>query len=92
MAAVLLPNMLQVGRSNQTEVEIADYLLRIAHDALHASCVLYKVKFIHRVVVDRIRELLLVPVGDVEHVLSHQRCNLMNNLSVFCHHVIVINE
>ena len=85
VAFVLLPYMLQIGRSDETEIIVAYHLLRISNDSSYSLCILYKVQLVHRMVMDRISKLLLMPVCNIEHIFTHQRCYLVYDSSIFCH-------
>ena len=71
--------MLQVGTGDKHKVVLANHLGTVAHDAAHTRGMLHEVELIDVVIVDGIGEFLLAPVGDVEHILAHQRRNLVYN-------------
>ncbi len=90
-AVILLPDVFKVGTGDQYKVVIADHLVGVAHDASHTWGMLHKVELEHLMVMDGIGELLLATLGNVEHIFTHQRGNLvydlrLNHYSLFTFH------
>ena len=81
-ALILLPDVLQVGAGDEHQVVFANHLVGIAHDATHTLGMLHEIEFVDLVVMDGIGKLLLSPISDVEHILTHQRRDLMNDLTL----------
>lgn len=86
-AFILLPDMLQVWAGDEHQIVVANHLARVAHYTAHTGSVLYEIEFVDLVVMDGIGKLFFPTVSDVEHILAHQRGNLMNNLRLF--HLII---
>ena len=78
---ILLPDVLKVGTGDEYQVVFTNHLVGIAHDATHTLGMLYEIEFVDLVIMDGIGKLLLSPISDVEHILTHQRRNLMNDLT-----------
>ena len=43
---------------------------------------LNKIQFTHLMIMNRICELLLPPIGDIKHILAHQWSNLVYDVSI----------
>lgn len=76
---VLLPDMLQVGTRYQYHVILPDNLVGVTYDTAHTGSMLHKVQFKDFMIVNRIGELFLPAVSNIERILTHQRRYLMNN-------------
>ena len=80
LTVALFPDMLEVGAGDEHKVEVADHFTGIADDTAHASGVLDEVQLVDLVIMYRISELLLMPVGNIKDVLTHQGRDFMDNL------------
>jgi hypothetical protein len=66
---VLLPDMLQVAAGDEHQVKVAYHLPGVANDATGTGTACHEVQLHHVVTVDRIVELPLVAVGDIQKIM-----------------------
>ena len=72
--------MLKVGTRDEYKVILAYNLTAVTHYSPHSRRMLYEVEFKHLVIMYRIGEFLLMTVRDIQHVLVHERRNLMEHM------------
>ena len=88
-AAALLPDVFEVLAGDEDQVQVGGLLHAVADDAAQALPVLDEVELVFPVLVQRVGELALVPLDDVETVAVGNRSNLPENV---CHNATkVIN-
>ena len=69
--------MFQFETGDEHKVIFANHLTAVAHNTSYARCMFHEIQFKHLVVVNGVGKLLFVAVGNIQHVLVHERSNLM---------------